>query len=384
MMTDIRRYVAECTVCQRNKYSTLTPGGLLQPLPVPIEIWEDISMDFVKGLPRSDGFNAILVVVDRLSKYAHFLGLKHPFTATDVALMFIREVVRLHGFPRTIVSDRDKVFTSNFWKELFRLAGTSLCLSTAYHPQTDGQTEVTNRGLETYLRCFTSDKPKAWAQFLSWAEFCYNTSFHSTINMSPFKAVYGGEPPPLLRFESGSTTNADLESRLIERDGMLELLREHMSNAQIVMKAKADDHRRVVEFAVARVGQVAYRLKLPAESKLHPTFHISQLKRVIGSAVEPSPLPPQLTHEVFLEATSEKILAVRTSPSSGQEEVLIQWKGLPEYDNSWEWKVSMKKRFPYFDLEDKVNFKEGSNVTYEDTRPPILYRYKRKEKGPKA
>lgn len=354
MMADIRRYVAECTVCQRHKYSTLAPSGLFHPLAVPTAVWEDVAMDFVEGLPRSEGYNVILVVIDRLSKYAHFIGLRHPFTATDVAALFVQEVIKLHGFPRTIVSDRDKVFTSQFWKELFRLAGTSRCMSTAYHPQSDGQTEVTNRGLETYLRCYTSDKPKVWARYLPWAELCYNSTFHSAIKMTPFRAVYGRDPPSLLRYELGSTSNADLEKKLLERDGELEFLREHMHTAQQVRKKQADSHRRDVSFeagdqvylkirpyrqqsltrrmneklsaryygpfeVLARVGAVAYRLKLPEEAKIHNTFHVSQLKKAVGDALTTVPFPVQLTAEEVLEAYPTKVLGERVHPVSCQD-----------------------------------------------------------------
>jgi hypothetical protein len=174
MRSDIRTYIAECEVCQRHKYKTLSPAGLLQPLPVPDYIWSKLSMDFIDALPNSRGYTVIMVVVDRLSKAAHFVALKHPYTATSVARAFMDNIIKLHGLPKSIVSDRDRIFTSKFWQELFQLQGTKLKLSSGYHPQTDGQTEVVNRCLETYLRCFVSTQPKQWVQWLSWAEYWYN------------------------------------------------------------------------------------------------------------------------------------------------------------------------------------------------------------------
>lgn len=121
-------------------------------------------MDFMEALPRSDGWDTILVVVDHLSKYAHFIGLKHPSIVHTVAILFVKEIVRLHGFPLSIVSNREKVFMSIFWRELFRLQGTQLLRSSAYHPQTNGQTEIVNQALKTYLRCFVNGQPKVWAK----------------------------------------------------------------------------------------------------------------------------------------------------------------------------------------------------------------------------
>lgn len=145
------------TVCKslwnflRNKHDTSSPAG-----------WDDITMDFIEGLPKSKGYSSILVVVDRLTKYAHFVALKHPFTAVSIAKLFIQEVVRLHGIPRSIISDRDPIFMSLFWCELFYPQGFELWWSSVYHPQTDGQTEVVNWELEMYLPCFASNKPTSW------------------------------------------------------------------------------------------------------------------------------------------------------------------------------------------------------------------------------
>jgi IS30 family transposase len=140
----------------------MKPAGLLQPLPIPTRIWIDISMDFIESLPISNGHSVIMVVVDRLFKYAHFIPLKHPFTVASVAKTFVANVVCLHVIPTSIVSDRDKVFISSFWQTLFQLLGMQLYMSSSYHPQTDGQTEVVNRVLEQYLRCFVGLQPKTW------------------------------------------------------------------------------------------------------------------------------------------------------------------------------------------------------------------------------
>ena len=134
MKNKIEQYVAACTTCQQHKHSTLFPTGLLQPLQVPSLIWDDLTMDFTEGLPKSEGFDTILVIVDQLSKYAYFIALKHPFSAQSVALIFTKEVVHLHGVPHSIVLDRDKVFMSLFWIELFHLQGTLLKRSSTYHP----------------------------------------------------------------------------------------------------------------------------------------------------------------------------------------------------------------------------------------------------------
>jgi hypothetical protein len=145
-------------VCQRNKGETFKSPGTLQLLPIPIVIWKDISMDFITGLPKSGNKYVIMVVVDFLSKYAHFCTLQHPFTTSTVDQIFMDQVFKLHGMPHSIIFYHDPTFTRNFWQELFKIQGTELHLSTTYHPQNDGQMDVVNKCLETYLMCFSSEK----------------------------------------------------------------------------------------------------------------------------------------------------------------------------------------------------------------------------------
>lgn len=139
----------------------IQPAGLIQPLPIRAGVWQELSMDFVEGLPKSECYSVVLVVVDRLTKFAHFIPMKHPYTTVTVAQLFMKNIVKLHGLPSSIVSDRDKIFVSTFWKQLFKLYKVNLTLSTVYHPQTDGQTERINQCLEMYLRCSVQDSPKS-------------------------------------------------------------------------------------------------------------------------------------------------------------------------------------------------------------------------------
>lgn len=190
----IHDFISACTVCQQAKPDRSKLLGLLQPLPVPDRSWKVISIDFIEDLLLSGSVNCIFVVVDVFSKYAHFLGLKHPFPAVSVAKLFFSQVFKLHGMPQAIVSDRDRIFTSKLWRELFKPAKADLRMSSAYHPQSDGQTELVNQCLETFLRCYAHACPEQWSSWLDLAEYWYNTSFHSAIGRSPFEVMYGYAP----------------------------------------------------------------------------------------------------------------------------------------------------------------------------------------------
>jgi len=240
--------------------------------------------------------------------------LKQLYSAKTLADIFTKEVIRLHGIPHSIVSDRDPIFVSNFWQELFKLQGTHLKLSMAYHPQM----EVVNRCLETFLRCFISDQPRAWMVWIPWAEFWYNTAFHASTNTTPFEIVYGRQPPIITRFLPGEVKVHAVQRDLTDRDKCLRQLKHHLVCTQTRMMSLADGHRQDRQFVIGewvflklrphvqqlvgarinpklapryygpfqvieRIGPVAYRLKVPVSSRIHPVFHVSLLKKAVGN-----------------------------------------------------------------------------------------------------
>jgi hypothetical protein len=408
MKSTVQEFVRNCDTCQRQKYLAASPGGLLQPLPIPEQIWEDISMDFITGLPKSKGFEAILVVVDRLSKYSHFIPLKHPYTSRSIAEVLCKEVVRLHGIPLSIVSDRDPVFMSSFWKELFRMQGTQLKMSSAYHPESDGQTEVVNRCLETYLRCFVADQPKTWVSWVHWAEFWFNTNYHAATERTPFEIVYGRPPPLITRWLQGETRVEAVQRDLADRDEALRQLKSQLLRAQERMKEQADKRRTERSFVVGewvfvklrahrqksvvtgisaklsaryygpypileRIGAVAYKLKLPVGSRIHPVFHVSLLKKAVGEYHADEELPDLLADDQVETYEPEAVLATRKIKQQAEEvnQVLVQWKGKSVEEATWEDVIMMRSQFPNFNLEDKVLVdEEGIDRTHSATTLP--------------
>jgi hypothetical protein len=250
LKTDVQRFVVECLVCQQNKVETIKTPSLLQPLSIPSQCWEEVSMDFITGLPKSEGKSVIMVIVDRLTKYAHFCALSHPFKASTVATAFMEIVQKLHGSPKIIVSDRDPIFTGHFWTELFSCLGTQLAHSSSYHPQSDGQTEIVNKCLEGYLHCFVSDKQTQWFKWLPLEEWWYNTSFHTATKMTPFMALYGYHPPSITSSLKEKSKVQAVEDHIKNQQQVLQILKDNLTMAQNRMKQQAYQHRSERSFEV--------------------------------------------------------------------------------------------------------------------------------------
>ena len=312
MKHDVIKVCSHCITCKKAK-SRVAPHGLYTPLPVPISPWIDISMDFVLGLPRSRrGKDSIFVVVDRFSKMAHFIACNKTDDASNIANLFFNNIVRLHGVPRTIVSDRDTKFLSHFWKVLWSKMGTKLLFSTTCHPQTDGQTEVVNRSLSTLLRSIIQKNLKTWEDCLPFIEFAYNRSIHSTTNMSPFEVAYGFNPltpldllplPINVKESLDGAKRAEMVKKLHEK------IKDQIEEKNKTYAEKANKGRKKMVFqpgdwvwlhlrkerfpekrkskllprgdgpfqVLERINDNAYKIDLQGEYNVSPTFNVSDL-----------------------------------------------------------------------------------------------------------
>ena len=192
MKRQVRDFVRRCLTCQQVKAEHQKPARLLQPLEVAEWKWEHVTMDFVTYLPQTpQGHDAIWVIVDRLTKLAHFIVVRMTFTLERLCRLYIREIVPLQGVPVSIVLDRDPRFTTHFWKSFKKAMGIRLTMSTTFHPQTDGQSERTIQVLEDMLRACVLDHKGSWEEHLPLVEFAYNNSYQSSIQMAPYEALYG-------------------------------------------------------------------------------------------------------------------------------------------------------------------------------------------------
>ncbi|GIL63102.1 hypothetical protein Vafri_17024, partial [Volvox africanus] len=370
MHQDVNNYVTSCGDCQRNKPSNKHPQGLLEPLPIPGRRWESVSMDLITQLPKTrKNHDAIIVFVDRLSKMVHLAPTTTSCTAEDVAHLFTEHVWKHHGLPKTLVTDRDVRFTSAFAKELCHLTGIQQLTSTAFHPQTDGQTERTNRILEEYLRHYINPTQDNWDTLLVAAEFAINNSYQESIKTTPFMLNYGQHPltPLSVDIPTPNLTAHNFNLRLKEA---VRNAKSCLAEAQAKQKHFADRHRTPASYnpgdlvllstknlrnllnstttrkflprwvgpfpITEKIGTAAYKLQLPPSWQIHLVFHISLLRMWKDDGCNPSPPPPelingQLEHEVqaILDHKPKK-------PGKSPSHYLIKWMGYGVECNTWE------------------------------------------------
>jgi hypothetical protein len=253
MRAEVKMFVKKCRICQYAK-GRQQNIALYQPLPIPERLWDTINMDFVLGLPRTQkGSDSIFVVVDIFSKMAHFIPCQKTNDATHIANLFFREVVRLHGFPRSIVSDRDTKFVGHFWRTLWKRLGTKFSFSSTYHPQTHGQTEVVNMSLGNLLRSLVTEQGRQWDQILAQAEFAFNNSMNKTTGKTPFEIVYGIQPRgirELRDLNQDEFKSAGVEDFATEMQKLHDRVREKLQDNNLKYKNRVDQKRREFQFEV--------------------------------------------------------------------------------------------------------------------------------------
>jgi len=357
-------------------------------------------MDFITQLPMTkQGHDAIVVFVDRLTKRAHFQSMHTTATAPEVAKIFFTTVFKNHGLPKVIISDRDAKFTSKFWKALFQQLGTKLAMSTAFHPQTDGQTERMNRTLEEMLRIFATYKQDQWDEYLPAAEFAYNNSKQASTGFTPFELDCGQHPITPTVLAAGSSTNIAANDFIDHWNNMIHIAKDTLMRAQQRQSQYANKHRRYMEYKIGDkvllstqnisnpidkhrptrklvpkyigpytvssiISATAYKLDLPANLKIHPVFHISLLKRYQERSKDFSQItPPQAIYipemnqeEYEVETILDKRI-IRKKP-----QYLIKWLGYPLHDATWEpleHLTNAQEKLKEFESMRTSNLKEG-------------------------
>jgi hypothetical protein len=375
MLQDVKDWIHDCMVCKKAKAPRHAPYGLLNPLPVPDGPWKEVTMDFITDLPPSSYlgqvYDQILVVVDRFSKMAHYIPFKGTWGAKDLAEVWMREIMRLHPTPARIISDRGPIMNSKYWDTFTHYLSSKRVLTTAYHPQTDGQTERQNQTLEQYLRCFCSLEQDDWSMWLSIAEFAYNDSRHAVTTFTPFEMNTGVSTRAIdWPSEPLGTGESALGWGIAAKVMAMQLeCRRKLEAANAYQKKYADKRRTKVEFnigdrvfistrhirslrpkkkldwkfmgpgnIVAQIGPDVYKVALSTLRGVHPVFHASLLERWDPKGkFNPEEEPAVDTLQGFGDEVRDvkKVLDRRQSPV-GTWEYLVQWDGLPETENSWE------------------------------------------------
>jgi hypothetical protein len=374
MHKELKAYVRSCDSCQRNKSSNQKPIGLLQPLEVPTTRFQHVSMDFITALPKTKNeFDAIMVVVDKLTKMVMFIPTTTEVDAVGSAKLFFRNWYRLYGLPSKIISDRDGRFISKFWRELFRLMQTKLAMSTSHHPQTDGQTEKANRTLEEMARHYVNYAQNNWDELLPGIEHAYNSSVHAATGESPFVLTYGQAPQSLTDLMIlPSETAVESVSEFVKRmQDMAGKAKEAIEKANKSAELYSNKSRRDFQFGVGDkvllstkyflpdafrerkrkltakfagpyevkqvVSPVAFRLALPPGTKAHDVFHTSMLKPYFEDSTSwrdaPSPLPIIMADGTE-EFEVERIISHRRR--RGRSQYLVKWAGCALSESTWE------------------------------------------------
>ena len=374
MRESVQAFVQSCASCQRSKSSNQRPFGLLTPLQIPDSRWHTVTMDFIMDLPMSaGGFNAIMVLVDKLTKYVHLVPTLKTCTAEDVARLFLSNVYQYHGVPKVLISDRDPRFTSAFWKAFCKRLGIKPSYSTAFHPQSDGQTERCNRILEEVLRHFIDGEHRNWEDLLPLAAFAMNNAKSSTTGETPFYLNHGNHPatPISLGLPPGNMPTLDVVFQDLE--STLTRIRSLMRSAQDRQKTYADSRFRrphgfkagdlvmlstrnlkfktgkkkfhpkyigpfPIECMVGGDTPQAAKLTLPSGYTIHPVFHVSLFKPYrSGTNDIPSPPEPDIVDGLPYYKV-DKILShrVRKIGRRKVQEFLIKWLGHDDTHNSWE------------------------------------------------